>query len=343
MQGQKFDIPIVINARVEQFIQYFQTTARKVFTHWLARSEKYIPFMKNLFKENGLPEDLVYLALIESGFNPYAYSRSKASGPWQFISLTGKRYGLTSNWWMDERRDPEKSTIAAAKYLKDLYDLFECWYLAAASYNAGEKKIATAIKRYRTEDFWELTKYRYLKQETKNYVPQMIAASLIAKDPEKYGFNDIEYQEPLCYDKVKVPEVTDLRLIAQACEVNIEEIKALNPELSRWCTPPNLRDYEIKIPLGKKELFLKNFEILYSGKPSQFKIHIVKKGDSLSKISKLYRVDLDPILDLNRLKKTSRLSTGMNLLIPLPRGQDLKPDDVVKKKIQWSGSKFKTS
>jgi membrane-bound lytic murein transglycosylase D len=330
--AEEFDIPIVINAKVEQFIQYFQTTARKVFTNWLARSEKYIPFMKSLLKENGLPEDLVYLALIESGFNPYAYSRSKASGPWQFIYLTGKRYGLSSNWWIDERRDPEKSTIAAAKYLKDLYDTFECWYLAAAGYNAGEKKIATAMKRYGTEDFWELTKYRYLKRETKDYVPQMIAAALIAKDPEKYGFVGIEYQDPLCYEKVKVPEVTDLRLIAQACEVTLDEIKGLNPELSRWCTPPNFPDYEIKIPFGKKGLFLKNFEALYPGERFQFKTHMVKKGDTLSKIAKHYRVDLEPILEINRLNKKSRLSTGMNLLIPLPKGRDSKGDGMVKKK-----------
>jgi membrane-bound lytic murein transglycosylase D len=329
---QEFDIPIVINAKVEQFIQYFQMRGRKPFSNWLARSERYIPIMRNLLKESGLPEDLVYLALIESGFNPYAYSRAKASGPWQFIYLTGKRYGLTSNWWMDERRDPEKSTTAAAKYLKDLYDMFDCWYLAAAGYNAGEKKIATAMKRYRTEDFWELTKYRYLKRETKDYVPQMIAAALIAKDPEKYGFVGIEYQEPLRYEKVKVPEVTDLRLIAQACEVTVDEIKDLNPELSRWCTPPNFPDYEIKIPFGKKELFLKNFEALYPGERFQFKTHMVKKGDTLSKIAKLYRVDLEPILEINRLDKKSRLSTGMNLLIPLPKGQDPKPEGMVKKK-----------
>lgn len=327
-----FDIPIVINEKVEHFIQYFQATARNRFSNWLARSEKYIPFMRNHLKENGLPEDLVYMALIESGFNPYAYSRSKASGPWQFIYLTGKRYGLRSDWWIDERRDPEKSTIAAAKYLKDLYDMFECWYLAAAGYNAGEKKIATAMKRYGTEDFWELTKYRYLKQETKDYVPQMIAAALIAKDPEKYGFVGIEYQEPLRYDKVKVPEITDLRLIAEACEVTINEIKDLNPELSRWCTPPNFPDYEIKIPFGKKELFLKNFETLYSGEKFQFKTHIVKKEDTFSKITKLYRVDLEPILEINRLNKKSRLSTGMNLLIPLPKRQDPKPDSAAKKK-----------
>ena len=328
----EFDIPIVVNAKVEQFIQYFQTTARDTFSNWLARSERYIPFMRNLLKESGLPEDLVYLALIESGFNPYAYSRAKASGPWQFIYLTGKRYGLMSNWWIDERRDPEKSTLAAAKYLKDLYDLFECWYLAAAGYNAGEGKIATAMKRYRTEDFWELTKYRYLKRETKDYVPQMIAAALIAKDPEKYGFSGIEYQEPLRYEKVKVPEVTDLRLIAQACEVTLDEIKELNPELSRWCTPPNFPDYEIKIPFGKKELFSKNFANLYSGERFQFKTHLVIKGDTFSKIARLYRVDLEPILEMNRLNKRSRLSIGMNLLIPLPKDQRPKPDRMAKKK-----------
>jgi membrane-bound lytic murein transglycosylase D len=232
---------------------------------------------------------------------------------------------LKADWWIDERRDPEKSTIAAAKYLKDLFDMFDCWYLAAAGYNAGEGKIAKAMKRYRTEDFWELTKYRYLKRETKDYVPQMIAAALIAKDPETYGFVGIEYQEPLSYDKVKVPEVTDLRLIAQACEVTIEEIKALNPELSRWCTPPNFPDYEIKIPFGKKEPFLKNFEILCPDGRFQFKTHMVKKGETLSKIARLYRIDLEPILEINRLNKKSRLSVGMNLLIPLPKGQPIKP------------------
>ena len=326
-----FDIPIVINAKVEQFIQYFQTTAKNNFSNWLARSEKYIPFMKNVLRESGLPEDLVYMALIESGFNPYAYSRSKASGPWQFIYLTGKRYGLKVNWWVDERRDPEKSTIAAAKYLKDLYDMFECWYLAAAGYNAGENKIANAMKRYRTEDFWELTKYRYLKQETKDYVPQMIAAALIAKEPEKYGFIGIEYQEPLRYERVEVPSVTDLRLIAEACEVTVEELKDLNPELLRWCTPADRPTYEIKIPFGKKELFLKNVEALQSLQRSRFNIHIVKKGDTFARIARFYRVDVEPILEINRLKKTSRLSAGTNLLIPIPMVPDAKSMVMAKK------------
>ncbi len=337
-----FDIPIVINAKVEQFIQYFQTTAKNNFSNWLARSEKYIPFMKNLLRENGLPEDLVYLALIESGFNPYAYSRSKASGPWQFIYLTGKRYGLKVNWWVDERRDPEKSTIAAAKYLKDLYDMFECWYLAAAGYNAGENKIASAMKRYQTEDFWELAKYRYLKQETRDYVPQMIAAALIAKEPEKYGFIGIEYQEPLKYEKAEVPSVTDLRLIAKACEITVEELKDLNPELLRWCTPPDRPNYEIKIPFGKKELSLKNFEALQPLQRSQFKTHIVKKGDTFAGIAKFYRVDVEPILQINQLKKMSRLSIGMNLLIPVPMAQDTKSAMMAKKRLNGRDPSLKS-
>jgi membrane-bound lytic murein transglycosylase D len=327
-----FDIPIVINAKVEQYLQYFQTTIRDRFNIWLARSEKYIPIMKSLLKENGLPEDLVYMALIESGFDPYAYSRSKASGLWQFIRWTGKKYGLRVNWWVDERRDPEKSTLAAAKYLKDLYERFECWYLAAAGYNAGEYKIIKAMKRYRTEDFWKLTKYRYLRRETKDYVPQMIAAALIAKDPERYGFSDVEYQEPLQYEKVKVPGLTALSLVAKACETSLEEIKDFNPELRREVTPPNETDYEIKIPIGKKDLFQKNFEALQPLEAFQFKTHHVRDGDTLSKIARYYRVDLQPLLEINHLKKKGRIKKGMILLIPISKDEKIKPLTMAKKK-----------
>jgi len=326
-----FDIPIVINGRVEQFIHYFQTRIRHKFVTWLARSEKYIPSMKSLLKQYGLPEDLVYMALIESGFDPYAYSRAKAVGQWQFIYMTGKRYGLRMNWWVDERRDPEKSTIAAAKYLKDLYEMFACWYLAAAGYNAGEYKIINAIKRYKTEDFWKLTQQRYLKRETKDYVPLMIAAALVAKDPEKYGFSDVEYQEPLRYEKVNVPELTDLSHIAKACETSLEEIKDLNPEIRRGVTPPNEIDYEIKIPFGKKGLFLENFEALQPLEKFQFKTHLVKKGETLKGIAKLYRVELEPLIEINHLTKTSAVSKGMTLLIPISKDEEIKPLVTLKK------------
>jgi len=328
----RFDIPIVVNDRVEHCIVLFQTTIREKFVTWLSRSGKYIPFMRKLLKEQGLPEDLVYMALIESGFDPYAYSRSKAVGPWQFIYRTGKRYGLKVNWWVDERRDPEKSTIAAAKYLKDLYEMFACWYLAAAGYNAGEYRIIRAMKRYRTEGFWTLTKHRYLKRETKNYVPLMIAAAVVAKDPEKYGFTGIEYEEPLRYEKVKVPELTDLSHIAKACEISLEEIKDLNPELRRGVTPPNEPEYEIKIPFTKTGLFTRNFEAMQPLEKFQFRTHTVKKGETLRGIANLYRVDLDPLLEINYLKKTSSLSKGMDLLIPISKDEEIKPLAVVQKK-----------
>ena len=327
-----FDIPIIVNDKVEHCIVLFQTTIRDKFVTWLARSGKYIPIMKNLLKEQGLPEDLVYMALIESGFDPNAYSRSKAVGPWQFIDQTGKRYGLKVNWWVDERRDPEKSTIAAAKYLKDLYEMFACWYLAAAGYNAGEYKIVKAVKRFRTEDFWALTKHRYLKRETKDYVPLMIAAALVAKDPEKYGFADIEYQEPLRYEKVKVPELTDLSQIAKACEISVEKIRDLNPELRRGVTPPNEAEYEIKIPFARKDLFMRNFEALQPLEKFQFKTHVTKKGETLNGIAKLYRVDLDPLLQINSLNKKSPLSKGMNILIPISKDEEIKPLAVAQKR-----------
>jgi membrane-bound lytic murein transglycosylase D len=188
------------------------------------------------------------------------------------------------------------------------------------------------MKRYRTEDFWTLTKHRYLKRETKNYVPLMIAAAVVAKDPEKYGFTGIEYQEPLRYEKVKVPELTDLSLIAKACEISLEEIKDLNPELRRGVTPPNEPEYEIKIPFAKIDLFTRNFEAMQPLEKFQFRTHTVKKGETLRGIAKLYRVDLEPLLEINYLNKTSPLSKGMDLLIPISKNEEIKPLAMAQKK-----------
>jgi membrane-bound lytic murein transglycosylase D len=322
-----FDIPIVINDQVERFIQYFQTTHRKAFALWLQRSGRYIPMMKEVLKQHGLPEDLVYLALIESGFNPKAYSRRRASGPWQFITRTGKKYGLEVDWWVDERRDPEKSTIAAAMHLKDLYDQFSSWYLAAAGYNAGAGKISRAIERYQTEDFWELTKHRYLKRETRYYVPKMIAAALIAKEPEKYGFTDIVYDEPIRYDKVQVPDATDLKVIARLCEVDYETIKALNPELKMWCTPPNRPDYEVKIPARTREKFLQNFALLDPSERITFRRYQVRQGDTIYSIARRYGIKKEPIMELNNLESPRQLRTGSSLIIPIPADRALARDE----------------
>jgi len=320
----EFDIPIVINGKVEQFLKYYQTRGRKVFSRWLARSKRYIPLMKELLREKGLPEDLVYLALIESGYNPRAYSRRKAMGLWQFMYHTGRRYGLKVDWWIDERRDPVKSTIAAARYLKHLYDRFECWYLAAAGYNAGEGKIQRAVKRYKTEDFWELTKYRYLKSETKNFIPKMIAAALIAKNPEEYGFSDISYEEPIRFETVKVPDATDLRVIAKASRSTYEELKRLNPELRRWCTPPNYPDYELKLPYGKREIFLRNFSKIPPSKRVTFRRHVVRSGETLSHIALRYRTDMRAIMRMNRIRNLHSIRAGRSLIIPVRGSEGLR-------------------
>lgn len=321
-----FDIPIVINDQVAYFIEFFRTTHRKPFALWLQRSGRYIPMMREVLREHGLPEDLVYLAMIESGFNPKAYSRRRASGPWQFISRTGKKYGLENNWWIDERRDPEKSTIAAARHLKDLYDQFNCWYLAAAGYNAGAGKISRAIQRYRTEDFWELAKHRYLRRETKHYVPKMIAAALIAKEPEKYGFDDIVYDEPIRYEKVEVPDATDLKVIARCCGVEYETIKALNPELKLWCTPPG-RGYQVKIPEGTRETFLANFAKLDPSERITFRRHEVRSGETISTIARRYGIKKEPLMELNDIRSARYLRAGSSLIIPLPADRALAHDE----------------
>ena len=251
-----FDIPMTTNEKVEIYIHYFTNRIRDKFSTWLGRSEMYLPMMKKTFREKGLPEDLTYLVLIESGFNNRAYSRAKATGQWQFMKGTGKRYGLRIDRWIDERRDPEKATEAAAEYLGDLYGLFNDWHLAAAGYNAGEGKIGRAIKKYKTVDFWQLSqpKNKYLRRETKDYVPKLIAAAMIAKEPAKYGFDDIEYDPSIAYEKVTISRIMDLREVASAAECSLEDIQILNPALKTKFTPPNYPDFELNVPMGKKEI-----------------------------------------------------------------------------------------
>jgi membrane-bound lytic murein transglycosylase D len=287
--------------------------------------------IKAILRENGLPEDLSYIALIESGLNPKARSRANAVGMWQFIRGTGKRYGLRVDWWIDERMDPEKATVAAAKYLKNLYDQFGSWYLAAAGYNAGEGKISRAVKRHGTDDFWTLASHkRPLKRETKEYVPKYLAAMLIAKDPLVYGFDEQDHTRVIAYDKVSIPNATDVRVIAEAAGTTVEEIKALNPELLRWFTPPNYPGYEIKIPAGTKDLFLKRFSDVPPSQRIAFLTHKVKKGETLSKIAKRYGTSVDPIVYLNNLKSTKRIRAGTVLMVPVraDKGYDRKRGEV---------------
>jgi LysM repeat protein len=309
--------PSLVNEKVKGFVSFFQGRAESFFSRSLARSLAYEEMMKRIFREKNLPEELFYLALIESGYNPTALSRAKASGIWQFVAQTAKRYGLRVDKWVDERRDPEKSTYAAAEYLKTLHGLFNSWDLAAAGYNAGEGKVMRAMKNTRSNDFWEISESRHLKLETKKYVPMFLAAVTIAKEPQKYGFTDIAYYSPLVYEKVKVPPSTSLALIAKAAETDLSEIRSLNPALIREKTPPNSPSFDIKVPMGKKEAFEKNFSLLSNipsaGKKSQ---HNVCSGETLTRVAKKYRVSLQDLCTANGISPNSPIKPGSTLKIP---------------------------
>jgi len=306
----------LLNEKVKEFIDLFQTKADTFFTNSLARSQVYEDMMKRIFREKNLPEELFYLALIESGFNPYALSRAKASGIWQFMTKTAKRFGLKVDKWVDERRDPEKSTYAAAEYLKSLHEMFNCWYLATASYNAGEGKILEAMKRAKSQDFWEISKQRYLKRETKEYVPMFLAAMIIAQDPQKYGFSHVNYHAPLLYEKVAVPPGTRLARIARAAETDLAEIQALNPSLRTDKTPPDGAPFDIKLPPGKKEIFENNFLRTCKTTSLNIKRHPVRRGDTLAQIAKKNRVSLQELCECNEISPKTLIRPGSTLLIP---------------------------
>jgi membrane-bound lytic murein transglycosylase D len=314
-EEKPYQIPMILNDSVENHLEYFKTRGREVFQRWLDRSALYIPVMKDIFKEKNLPEDLVYVAMIESGFNPYAVSWAKAVGPWQFMPATGKRYGLKIDWWLDERKDPIKSTHAAAEHLKDLHNLFGSWPLALASYNAGAGKVQRAVLRTRSEDFWDLKASRYIRKETKNYIPKYMAATIIAKNPEAYGFS-VTSADPFAYDEVVIGECTDLRLIARCAGTTYEAIKELNPELRRWVTPPDVKNYTIRLPKGAKETFMANFAAIPPDQRIRWERHEVEKGDTLSAVAKRYNTTPEAIRDVNGLRK-NRLSPGKHLLIPV--------------------------
>ncbi len=310
------NIPVVINPQVASFIRYFQGPHRKHFTKWLERSGAHIEMMKNVFQEYHLPEDLVYLALIESGFNSYAYSRARATGIWQFMKFTGKRYGLKADWWVDERRDPVKSTYAAALYLKDLYNIFGSWYLAIPAYNAGEGKIMRAMKKYKTDNFWEMSKYRYLRRETKDYIPKFIAAMIIAKNPKEYGFDDLNYEDPWEVEEVTLSKPVDLRTVAQKLDISYDELKKLNPEIKQWSTPMNADSYTLRVPEGKRETLLAELDSLPKLTKMDFHQHKVRSGESLWVVSRAYGISIDQIQSVNNLK-SKILRAGQVLMIPV--------------------------
>lgn len=251
---KQFHIPLVLNESVESQLRYFTTRGRAVFQAWLDRSARYLPIMKKIFREHNLPEDLVYVAMIESGFNPHAVSPKKAVGPWQFMRPTAREYGLNTDGWVDERKDPIKSTRAAAAHFKDLYNIFGSWVMALASYNAGMGRMQGAVIKAQTDDFWELRASRFMHLETQEYVPRYMAALIIAKDPVAYGFTDPQ-AEPFEYDEVVIQKSTDLQRIARATGSSYQQIRELNPELLQAATPQSR--YVLRIPRGSKKAYQK--------------------------------------------------------------------------------------
>ncbi len=324
------EVPLALNEKVQYFITFFQTKGRRTYASWLSRSTRYLPMMKEILRKEGLPDELVYVAMIESGFHLQARSWANAVGPWQFMSATGRRYSLRIDQWVDERKDPVKATMAAAMYLKDLYGMFKNdWYLAAAGYNAGENKIFRAIDRYETSDFWELSKGSYLKRETKEYVPKLLAAAIIAKDPARYGFTEIATVPVVEYDTVTIKGRTDLELVARLAGTTYQSIKELNPALRHWCTPPNYPDYELKIPKGTKTRFEQQIAAIpedqrFSEK-NLYSRYTASRKDNLKQLAQRFGTTSGELAELNGLGSKDRIA-GRTLIVPVKQSVNFVQD-----------------
>lgn len=318
---KEFDIPVVTNTLVKKWMTYFLGNGRKYYARYLMRSTRWMPMMHAALEARGMPRDLVYLSMIESGFTTSATSYASAAGLWQFMPATGRQYGLRLDWWMDARRDPEQATRAALDYLSYLHKLFEGdWWLAWASYNGGEGRVMKETRRHGTTDFWTLVERGALHSETQNYVPKLIAAAIIGKHPERYGFVGVKYQDAFAYDAVTVPGATGLDVIARCAAVKEEDILELNPALRRWALPPDGDAWTVRLPSGTKAAF----EVAFALVPPEERItlvrHVVKKKESLASIAKKYGVEAEDVARLNHLTTKSRIKVGQELVVPARPG-----------------------
>ncbi|MBD1401348.1 LysM peptidoglycan-binding domain-containing protein [Pelovirga terrestris] len=320
------DFPLSDHPRVMAFLDRYQGRQKSTLTAWLQRSGRYLPKMQLVFASEGLPLDLAYLAMIESGFNVRAYSWAHAAGPWQFIESTGQMYGLKNDWWQDDRLDLEHSTRAAARFLKDLYKRFDGdWYLAVAAYNAGPGRVSQAIRASGSRDFWDLADGGVLRTETIEYVPKLLAALHLARDPQAYGFADLELAEPIDYEVVTVESQTDLEIVAELSGAGYQKIKELNPALKRWSTPPGVKNYQVRVPVGTAE----QFKQLYADLPAEQRVryhrHQIKSGDTLLLLAKRYQIQVDDIIALNNISNPRALQLGRDLILPLREGFTQRP------------------
>jgi membrane-bound lytic murein transglycosylase D len=310
-----FDIPVVVNDAVLRAVAFYQFRTPQAFAGALERSGRYLPMMRRILHEEGLPEDLVYMAMIESAFKPGAHSRARAHGFWQFIDGTAKRYGLRRNRYVDERSDPEKSTRAAARYLKDLYEMFGDWYLAMAAYSAGEGKVLKGLQRSGAAGFWQLAAGPYLRRETRDYVPFVLAAALISKDPKSYGF-DVVPDPPLRFEVVHAPRPVDLVRVAEAAGVPPAELQLLNSELKTRVTPQGLDDYPIRVPEGTAERVMTHLTSLPAAPAVRERRIVVRKGESVARVAKRAGVTVRTLCGYNDLPRNARLRKGQVLVVP---------------------------
>ncbi len=302
---------------IQLYVDYFQYADHRRFKEWLERSHEYLPYIQQTFREMGLPEDLAYVSLIESGFSARAYSRTGAAGLWQFMRGTGVKYGLKVNWWIDQRRDPILATRSAAQYLKDLHDEFDSWELALAAYNAGEGRVANAVSRIGTKDYWKLRQTRAFSSETRNYVPKLIAAMLIAKDPAKYGFTDLAYHPAVVVRQKEIHRSVEIRQLAKAMNMSVSEFLVYNPQFIRWATPPRLSSVTVNVPVDSEKGFSNRLATLPSTAINpDVPVYRVESGDSLWSIAHRFHVPLGKLIAVNRLS-SRHLRLRQKLVIPV--------------------------
>lgn len=312
------DLPLTVNDIVVSYLNFFQTPrGRAIVENGLRRKGRYQEMISRVLREEGVPQDLIYLAQAESAFQPLALSRAGARGIWQFVQWRGNEYGLQRSWWVDERMDPEKATRAAAQHLRDLYGLYGDWYLAMAAYNCGPGNVQKGIERTGYADFWELYKRNVLPKETKNYVPIIVALTLIAKDAAHYGIS-ADPDEPLETDTVKPERAIDLRLVAETIDVDVNTLRSLNPSLLRMTTPDD-PEFVLRLPKGTSEKFSAEIADIPPDKWVSWRRHRVESGETLTSIAKKYRVTAAAIADANDLERGASLEPGEKLIIPAAR------------------------